>query len=167
MDDTFRFTATGQPYEPETTITVGTAYTVYSDAGIPTDSSLFTWGPGSWNGDYTGETPPEGVKCFQTISYLWAGWGVFHTSGVKDLSSYSNGYLKFWVKSNVSLKVEIEGPQYTSSYQYIASTGGVWQEFALPISSFPGINLTQVYCPFRITSDYPTTFYVDFVRWTH
>ena len=167
MDDTFRFTATGQPYEPETTITVGTAYTVYSDAGIPTDSSLFTWGPGSWNGDYTGETPPEGVKCFQTISYLWAGWGVFHTSGVKDLSSYSSGYLKFWVKSNVSLKVEIEGPQYTSSYQYIASTGGVWQEFALPISSFPGINLTQVYCPFRITSDYPTTFYVDFVRWTH
>ncbi|MFA5338626.1 MAG: beta-galactosidase [Candidatus Omnitrophota bacterium] len=166
MDDTFRFTATGEPYEPETKITVGTAYSVYSDSGIPQGSSIYTWGFGSWNGDYTGETPPEGTKCFQTISTAWAGWGVFHTSGTVDLSTYANGYLKFWVKSSTTLKVEIEAPAGYTYTKYISSSGGSWQEVSIPISDFSGATLSQVYCPFKITAESATTFYIDSIRWS-
>ena len=167
MDDTFRFTATGQPYEPETTISVGTAYSVYSDSGIPQGSSIYTWGYGTWDGNYSGGTPPEGTLCFQTISTWWAGWGVFHTSGTVDLSAYANGYLKFWVKSSTSLTVEIEAPAGNTYTQYIPSSGGSWQEVSIPISNFSGANLTQVYCPLKITAASATTFYVDSVRWSH
>jgi hypothetical protein len=168
LDDTFRFTPDGQPYEPETQITVsgtGGEYVAYSDTGIPLGSEIYTWGIGTFDGNYTGETPPEGTMCFQTVCSSWAGWGVFYPGSSVDLSSYS--YLKFWVKSDITLKVEIEGPQGTKSSQYISSTGSVWQEFVLPISSFTGIDLTQVYSPFMITAESPTTFYVDYVRWTN
>jgi hypothetical protein len=166
MDDTFRFTALGEPYEPETIITVGLAKTFYSDAGIPTGSNIYTWGYGSWNADYTGETPPEGVKCFETVSTSWAGWGIFYSSA-QDFSAYSDGYLRFWVKSDVTLKVEIEDFTGAKATKYIASSGGVWKEYNILLSEFTGIDFTQIKSPFMITTSSATTFYVDFVRWTY
>jgi len=32
--------------------------------------------------------------------FLWAGWGVFKNVGTEDLRAYSNGVLKFWLKSS-------------------------------------------------------------------
>ena len=167
LDDTFRFTPTGEPYEPETPITVGLAFSVYSDAGMPSNTNTFTWGTGSWDGNYTGETPPEGTKSFRTVSTSYAGWGVFKASGTYNLSTYAGGNLKFWVKSASTLKVEIEAPAGTTRTQLIASTGGVWQEVSIPINNFTGANLSQVWCPFKVTAEVPTTFYIDSVRWTH
>ncbi len=166
MDDTFRFTPEGLPYEPETTITVGTVFSVYSDAGVPSDSTVFTWGVGSWDGSFTGETPPEGTECFQTTTIGFAGWGVFKVSGTYDLSSYASGHLKFWVKSTSTLKVEIESPGGITRTKFISSTAGQWQEISIAISSFTGVDPAHVSCPLKITAQTPTTFYVDSVRWT-
>jgi len=174
MDDTFRFTATGQPYEPETTITVGTAYTVFSDAGIPTGTEIYTWqSPFStvyFNANATGITVPEGAKWFNTVintQGAWAGWGVIHLNGTRDLSAYANGYLKFWVNRYYGLKIEIEAPQGRNSVRYLGPSSGGWEEITIPISDFAGIDLTRVYSPFKITAETgPSSFGVDFVRWT-
>ena len=148
----------------------GPFYLVYDDSGIPPDSEVWTWhgGNGTFDGDYTGETPPEGNKCFKTYSANWAGWGLFliypdhHTI---NLSSYS--YLKFWVKTPANLKVEIEAPEGTNQSKYITGYGwdgtNTWQEIIIPASAFT--NLNQVYCPFKITIETSGTFYVDQVRW--
>ncbi len=151
----------------------GRVFPVYGDSGIPFGSEVWTWsdgGSGSFNGDYTGETPPEGSKCFETKTNAgsWAGWGVFlvypshHTV---DLSSYSS--LKFWVKTPADLKVEIEAPEGTTQTKWISNYGwdgtNTWQEITIPAGDFT--NLDQVYCPFKVTIPTSGTFYADYVRW--
>jgi hypothetical protein len=169
-DDTFRIGPDGIGIEPETVIRVpyltsNGVFTAYSDAGIPPGSQVFVWQGGTayFNGDYTGITPPEGTKCFMTTGTSYQGWGVFLST---NMSAYSNGYLKFWVRSSQQLKVDLEGPQYTKSTVYIASTTNTWKEFSLPISSFSGVNLSQMYGLFEVTAESPGTFYIDYVRWS-
>ncbi len=141
-------------------------YRVYNDGGIPANCTNFVWGggPSSYNGDYMGDTPPEGVKCYLTTGSTWVGWGVFKTNTV-DLSLFSNGYLRFWVKSTTNLKVQLEGPQGTQRTKYIPSTDGGWQEFALSATNFAGVNFSQLYGIFMIASDAGASFLVDDVRW--
>ncbi|MFH0880780.1 MAG: LamG-like jellyroll fold domain-containing protein, partial [Lentisphaerota bacterium] len=178
-DDTFRFNRAGLPVEPETVIRSVPAvdtnlFKVYSDAGTPVGSSVFVWSlnnAAQFNGSYTGETPPEGLQSFQTIHTDYAGWGVFATTSVVDMRGYTNGFLKFSIKVNASrtMKVELQGPSGTARSVNIVPTANVWQEFSIPISSFGGINLQQVYGLFSITSPgaLATTYLVDNVRWTH
>ena len=169
-DDTFRHGPDGIGVEPEMTVTVsaaaGNTYTVYSDLGIPSGSSIFTWygSVAYFNGDYTGITPPEGTKCFVTTGNYWQGWGVFRSA--TDMRTYSNGYLKFWARSSTQLKIDLEGPQNTKRTQYIATTTNTWREFSLPITGFSGVVLTNMYGLFEATAEVPTTFYIDNVRWS-
>ena len=170
LDDTFRFTPSGLGFEPETTVSVVSVVngtnTIYADTGIPTGSSIYTWqgGTATFNGDYTGITPPEGSKCFMTTGSYWQGWGVFLAGS--NMKTYSNGYLKFWARSSTQLKIDLEGPSGTKKTKYIASTTNTWKEFSLSITNFSGVVLTNMYGLFEATSESAGTFYIDNVRWT-
>lgn len=169
-DDTFRFRPDGIGFEPETTVTVvsvvNNTNTIYADTGLPSGASIYTWkgGTATFNGDYTGITPPEGTKCFMTTGSSWQGWGVFLAKS--NMKTYSNGYLRFWARSSTQLKIDLEGPQNTKRTKYIASTTNKWKEFSLPISNFSGVVLTNMYGLFEATAESAGTFYIDNVRWT-
>jgi len=170
FDDTYRSDRWGNPVEPEVRVVVsnsaGGEMVVYSDDGMPVGSEVYTWGWGNFDGEYTGENPPEGEKCFRTeCTYSYAGWGVFKQSGSWDMSSYSNGYLRFWLKSWDTVKVEIEDASHTKGTKYVGSTAGAWQEISIPISDFSGVDLSQIYGLFEATIENTGTFYVDYVRW--
>jgi hypothetical protein len=178
-DDTFNYNpATEVAFLPETRVTVrgtGTAptnqFVVYSDAGLPTGCDIFPWGPStSIDGGYTGDNPPEGIYCFRTMSGDYAGWGVFGVGGTRDLRLYTNGYLKFWYKNNRTqqMTIALQGPQGTERSVYITPTAGPWREVTIPVTNFAGINFSQVYCMFAITSPgfQSTSNLIDNIRWT-
>lgn len=180
---------TGTVLAEVTTEVKGPIYLVYSDAGIPKYGSpgaweggeVWTWDgsdwglpPGEFEGNYTGELPPEGTKCYMTKSGSgggnYAGWGLFliypdnHTI---DLSRYTQ--LKFWIKTSANVKVEIEAPKGNTQSKWISNYGwdgtNTWQEIVIPASDFA--NLDQVWSPFKATIvGGDQTFYVDYVRWT-
>jgi hypothetical protein len=157
-------------------------YVVYSDLGIPENAEVWTWSgadwglpAGSFDGNHTGESSPEGVKCFMTKSGSgsgnYAGWGVFlirpsrHTI---DLSGYSE--LRFWVKTPVNLKVEVQDANNRKASRYISSHGwngqNIWQELVLPAACFSSADMRRIFGVFLITAESPDiVFYVDNVRW--
>ena len=171
LDDTFRFDAQGLPFGPETPITVTTVSPgsddtmIYRDLGLPSGCDIWTWGSGTFNGDYLGETPPEGVKCFQTSTPSSAGWGVFDVTDTLDMSRYADGYIKFWLKSPVSAYVQLEGPSGVKAGTTVPSTTNLWKEIVIPISTFAGVDLTRIKGLFIITTYSSSTYYVDDVRW--
>jgi hypothetical protein len=171
-DDTFRFNDKGIGVEPETTIrftapaATGGVFNVYNDGGLPVGAQIFTWqgGAATFNGNNVDATAPEGTMDFLTTGNSWQGWGVFKTN---NMSAYSTGYLKFWVKSATSLEIALEtgsaGPKVT---QVIASTTNTWKQMSMPISGFSGVVLTNVYGLIEVTATVPTTFYIDDVKWS-
>ncbi len=169
-DDTFRYGLDGMPVEPELMIAVspvvGGDYVVYRDAGLPAGFDVSTWAGGAttFDGSYTGGNAPEGAKCFLTACSSWAGWGVIAVTGSVDLTEYRDGFLKFWLRSTATVKVELEQLSGTKATKYIGSTTNVWKEITLPVSDFSAVNLAQIKGLFEITSDTATTFYVDHVR---
>ncbi|OQA29929.1 MAG: Bacillopeptidase F precursor [Verrucomicrobia bacterium ADurb.Bin345] len=165
-DDTFRFSPQGTPVGPETVIWVraatGEQFAGYSDLGIPEPENMayFTWS-GAHDGDYTGIAVPEGDKCWKAdVTGTYAGWGVFHTNGLKDLSGFN--YLKFWVKTEErSLKIQIEAPQsvqwtlYLDQMGWDAANAGLWQEITVPITNFGfATPPTNVYGSFLATLEF-------------
>jgi hypothetical protein len=175
-DDTYRHNTDGIGMEPETLIQVtsgtGTDFRVFSDAGIPPDCDIYTWSGafGIFNGHYVGETPPEGLESYQSVCADYAGWGVMRLTGTMSLAAYTNGYLKFSIKSKTSqaFKVQIEAPQGTQRTVYVTPAAGVWQSFSIAATNFSGANFGQVYSPFLITSPgyQATSNLVDNVRWS-
>lgn len=174
-------------------------YRIYSDAGIPAGSEVWMWDqsdyggpPADFDGDYPDSTAPEGSKSFRVDNLgNYAGWGVFFPSGT-DLSEYFtdsndidviNTYLvKFWVKTPVNLKVEIENLAGVKKIRYLDTIYNVkkwdgtntWQEIWIPIKwfvenpdgSFDVDFLRNLKSPFMITTEASgVTFYVDNVRW--
>jgi hypothetical protein len=150
-------------------------FNIYIDSGIPHGSELYTWqGSGGSFQTIQDQEAPERIAYQKTVSQNWAGWGVFFhdASGdyTKNLSGYAQGYLKFFVKTPVNLKVEIreQGPSGPVRTKYISNYGwngaNQWQEITIPISAFAA-NLTQIYSPFMITAQASATFYVDDARW--
>ena len=83
------------------------------------------------------------------------------------MRTFAGGQIKFYLKSTVDLRFELEGPQNQKAGVVVPSTAGQWQEVAYPISTFTeGVDLSHMYGLFLITStDGPATFYVDDVRW--
>jgi hypothetical protein len=172
-----------------TYLPVPEGYVVYWDPGIPAGSEIWTWdgsqwgmSPATFDGDYTGETPPEGVKCFRTQSGSgvnnYAGWGVFlaaPSDHTVDLSGYSE--LRFWVKVSedacVGLYVQVQqgsrsGPKSNRLCVnlYGWTEANTWQEIRIPRSAFTGVDFTRIFSPFIITIEKgDATFYVDNVRW--
>lgn len=150
-----------------------TTYTlnIYNDSGI-SGNDIWTWSDNNLGSfvDTSDPTAPEGSKSFMTNtnSGSWAGWGVVYTPNKANLSQYSGGYLRFWVKTPVNLKVEIRdttlrGPRYISQYGWNGSN--TWQEITIPLSDFGSIDFTNIELPFMITCETQAVFYVDDVRW--
>ena len=173
LDDTFRFTPEpyGAPVNPEVRVSVYALDDIYTDGGIPVGSDIYTWagdwGSTSFNSTYTNVAGiPEGSQCFYMYSGSWAGWGVFSTPSTRNMSVYSNGYVKFWLKSTQSLKIQLEGPAGTQAQKTVPTTSNAWKEITLSLTNFPGIVLTNMYGLFGMVSDAATTNYVDNVRWT-
>jgi len=139
----------------------------------------------SFYGNYTGEgvDTPEGSKCFRSSVINWSGWGVFYdavtySNGV-DWSEYTNGYLKFWLKTPGSTRVEISDVDgnkqgYPSSFTWYppttnASGDVVWEEKTIPLSHFDQVDFSRLSSPFMGTdpiSNAVFTFLIDDVRWT-
>ena len=173
LDDTFRFTPEpyGAPVNPEVRVSVYALDDIYTDGGIPSGSDIYTWA-GDWSSTsfdstYTNVSGiPEGSQCFFMKSGSWAGWGVFSTPSTRDMSAYSNGYVKFYLKSTQSLKIQLEGPAGTQAQKTVPTTSNAWKEVTLSMTNFPGLVLTNMYGLFGMVADSATTNYVDNVRWT-
>ena len=83
-----------------------------------------------------------------------------------NLTAYSNGYLKFWVKSPTTLKLDLEGPQFTKSTVYLSTTTNNWVAKSIAITNFPGVSLSSMFGLFEITIETAGTFYIDDVKWS-
>ena len=153
-------------------------FNVYNDAGIPRQSEIFTYPDGASFETLSDEESPERVQYFETVTCPeegWAGWGVFFRDEGEpytvDLSNYAEGQLKFFVRTPIDLKVEIQevGPNGPLRTEYISDHGwneqNEWQEISIPIEDFEA-DLDQIYASFMIAAEEPATFHVDYVRWS-
>ena len=141
-------------------------YRVYNDAGLARNAALVTSGDSeaTFNQNYSGQTPPEGGKCFYTATTNGAAWSVVNTNSV-NLRQYTNGVLCFWVKSPEPITIAIEGPADTEATKVLPSTGDEWYQFAIGLTNFTGVDFTQITTLFRAEVSGATTFLVDDVRW--
>jgi len=174
-DDTFRFNDVGIGLEPETMVNMigapvtNNSFTIYSDAGTPPGSAIYTWGvSGGFNGNYVDATAPEGTMTFYCNAPLsYAGWGTFLQT---NLSAYANGYIKFWSKSSTTLKMDLETNPYAKKTVYIPSSTNAWRLNSIAVTNFSqgagALNLTNMYGLFEITVETPSTFYIDDVKWS-
>lgn len=145
--------------------------TIYSDQGTPANTTVFADGAGATHdGNFTGETAPEGAKVWRTQTSIWAFWGVFYNSQ-QDFSAYAGGDLRFWAKTTNCTNVKIEVEQWNgvkpsakplSDY---SCTPNTWQHYRIPVNSF-GATLNSMKSPFMISTNVNATFFVDQVRWT-
>ncbi|MDD2237587.1 MAG: hypothetical protein PHG65_10315, partial [Kiritimatiellae bacterium] len=175
LDDTFCFQPVemGAPIAPETTIEVTSIvdgdFVVYSDAGIPADSDLFTWsgGGGTWDSEFTIWPAAEGVETFYTLNFLsYIGWGIFDTGGV-DLSAYTNGYLKFSLFALDTMKVEIEDMDGHKGTANVGPTSIYWTHYSIPMTNFPAVDFSRIKGMFMITSYDAAEYIVDQIRWSN
>ena len=131
----------------------------------------------SFNGEFTEDSsPPEGTKVFRSYCVYWSGWGVFYTNSTTNLSAYSNGYVKFWLKSYGYSKVEIQslynGQTNTAQGAFYGPTTNaagdvVWNYKVIAVTNFVGVDLEHIRSPFMLTDPtYDRAFYVDDVKWS-
>jgi hypothetical protein len=141
---------------------------LYSDAGIPAWASIYTWqgGTATFNGDFVTNNAPEGSKVFLTAASSWGGWGVFATTGGVDMTEYRDGFIRFWLKSAATIKVDVEQTNGTKFTTYVPTTSNAWKEIAIAVSSMAGLDLRQVKGLIEISTDTAGTYFVDDVRWT-
>ncbi|MFH0879472.1 MAG: hypothetical protein V2A34_07135 [Lentisphaerota bacterium] len=173
LDDTFRFGRDGMPVEPEVPVCitpiVGEDYNVFRDAGIPGGTDIMTWQGGSafFNGAHVTNIAPEGTQVFLVDSASWAGWGVIGTNAM-DMREYRNGFIKFWLKSSLVLKMDVEDWGAVKGTVYIPTTSNLWKQIYVPVSSITaaGVDLANIKGVFEITAEAGTTFLVDEVQWT-
>ena len=112
---------------------------------------------------------------FRSYCVNWSGWGIFYTNTVADMSAYSNGYLKFWLKSSGYTKIELQSvvnnttnTRSGASYNPTTNESGtaVWQYKVIPITNFTGVVLTNIKSPFMATDPvFDNSYSVDYVTW--
>jgi hypothetical protein len=144
--------------------------TIYSDHVIA-GRDVFVWGDQqtSWAGDY-GVAPLEGLKSFRTNSVNWGGWGVFYdpSSTAVDLSAYSAGELRFWLRSNTpNIKVSLEYATHAKATWDLTpfwnpANANQWVLYRIPLS---GVALNNLFSPFQISTEASGTFDVDNVHY--
>jgi len=181
-------------WSPSRTLTIANllSYNIYTDHGLPYlpnpyRSDIYKWsaqGPDGYKLEEieSASEAPEGIKFLEATvpaGNSSAGWGVFFFNRDnpndrygENLSNYANGYLKFWVRTMVDLKVEIQNTAGITKTKYIGNYGWnqnfVWQEISIPIRDFTTdtIFLSNIYSPFSITVQTDgVVFKVDNVRW--
>ncbi|MFH0879848.1 MAG: FG-GAP-like repeat-containing protein, partial [Lentisphaerota bacterium] len=179
LDDTFRFDTWGRPFKPETPIVIGetvrSPYIVYDDAGVCYRGKIYTWGmapAANWDASWSDPQSPEGFKCFraEAASGYGLGWGIFkmynEVVDPADMRQFTNGYLKFWLKSSNAVNVELEGPAGTKWALTFASTTNQWQQKIVAMTNFtPTVNFSNIYSMFSINQPSLGTFFVDHIRW--
>ncbi|WP_179091311.1 Ig-like domain-containing protein [[Flexibacter] sp. ATCC 35208] len=157
-------------------------YGIYSnDAGIATkltfgqDANLYVWNNLT---TISNATPYEGsdVMAFTAAAGNWFGLGV--ANDLRDLSHFTNGYLKFWFKTSYSgsFRFTIIASNASAAIEYAAGEqklglirDGQWHEVTIPVSSLSGIDLTAITQAFTFSGDAPATaadFYIDNVYYT-
>lgn len=155
-------------------------YSVYSDNGLPQNSSLFTGGGISIDATMSTGYTPEGIhyaRSSNTTSSQF--WGI-SLSPVADLSAYS--FLKFDLRlgrtmgSSEILNIRIQDHSTTFSHPLVDGSDGFsrlntqWQEISIPIASFGGVDKHQIVAPFILlvqTVTSPLTFDIDAIRWSN
>ncbi len=138
-----------------------------------------------------GDGAPGDVNKYQRIgddNSSWFGAGIVinkvgEVQNPVNLSSYasSSNSLRFYIRlsrgltDSEKIKVEIEHTSSTKETVYLDANYGFnkdntsWQEITIPLTSFSGVDYTQVLLPFEITAENITshlTFDWDNVRWT-
>ena len=158
------------------------AYFTYSQYGNSYFNGSVTDAPLSpQGGDYIvasiGATPPAQNNTYGGTGMAYIVSTVNAAQVTKDLSSYAGGTLSFWLRSDRTLVVEIQwdngaGGNVSSTGYNVASTGGVWQKIAIPLTSASfgaGVAYNKIKVPFLIripgqeTTD--TIYRIDDVRW--
>jgi len=176
---------------------------VYNDNGIPDKAengeslapiSLSSWGTDKTiENQYADSTAPEGTHSLKLTGRGGLGWSVTlcdsdwaYYHGV-DMSAYSGGSLKFWVKTPVVLKVGIMSmdnlanqqgdppTEWIDNYGWDNTKPDDWQAITIPLDNFVTgywhTDLSQICTLFTVSTTQllaaSTTVYFDNVRWTH
>lgn len=157
-------------------------YGIYTDTAWI--SSKLTFGVDAnlyvWNNLTTiaGATPKEGanVMAYTAAAGNWFGLGVSHD--VRNLSHFSNGYLKFWFKTSyqgmfrftvISTGGQYELPFAAGEQKLGLLRDGQWHQVIIPVNTMTGIDLTNITQGFTFSGDAPATtasFYIDQVYYT-
>jgi len=183
----------------------GAAYGIYSEtvSGVTLDvdsyMGKYAGGGATFNdGDFVDDTSDykegdKSKKATMTVAAAgqYAGWFVqWGLSGspdteTKDMSAYSGGSLKFWVKTPVDLEIGMRsgnvGAGSETSKVLLSSYGSYtddsWHEVSIPISDFTGpspkADLSQIKVLFNVascaasggTGGVAKTFRIDNIRW--
>jgi hypothetical protein len=144
---------------------------VSRDAGVI--GNPFQFGNAGYDPQYPDATAPEGQTVLRLGVNGGGGWGTGN-NGVSDYSGYSD--LRFWLKSNNTIKIEIQHSGSLKSGVDIPSTGGVWKEIVLRLdASGPApkfdtpVNVSNVSNLFLASNytDAGNNFWeFDHIRWT-
>lgn len=158
-------------------------YLVYSEAGLPKDTSLWIW---------CGEDPsgqglcqffserqnncdnPEGSHHLNVPSNSWAGFGMFYTDDQappqntlrEDLSAFAAGEIRFFVRSPThDIEVGFQCDEGTGPFGHVlldvlttygSGPGINWQEIAIPVVDlYSGTDLTT--CLQNVSSSFTST----------
>lgn len=134
------------------------------------DANLYIWNNLS---TISGAAPYEGSQVIGVTAAAgsWFGLGVAHD--VRDLSHFSNGFLKFHFKTAYQGQfrfsiISQNGEQVINFAAGEQKLGlirdGQWHEVTIPVSSLTGVNLTTMTQAFTMSGDAPATaasFYID------
>jgi hypothetical protein len=162
---------------------------IYGDGGlyavpptVYTNLQIFGGSAGTTNLNTSGISgTPEGKTVIsQTVPATLASyWGIINTNTPgsqtvvnKDYSEYLGGSLRFWLRSTSAIQVKIQYSGVTPDpLVNIPSTGDVWQEQVIPLSSLgaSAARLAIVRMPFIFVDNGTAvdhTVYIDHIRWT-
>jgi len=151
---------------------------------LNTDSRLEWWSNISTSADYADKREGKSsLKGTVQADWIWFGCGVMYdqdgapwSAQPKNMSAYSNGSLKFWVKTETDLKVGIKDENGVEKWVLLQDFGiakdNQWRFASIPISgNFSGVDFSKVTYLFMTASVFPwtitanSTFHFDNVRW--
>jgi hypothetical protein len=163
--------------------TVAEEYLVYSDAGLPKDSTIWIWCGEDPSGQglcqffserFNQCANPEGSRHLNTPSNSWAGFGVFYVDDQlppqnslrEDLSSFIGGDIRFWAKSashdfEAGFQCDEGGGPIGHVLLDVLGSYGVgpspdWQEIVIPIADiYSGVDLTT--CLQNVSASFTST----------
>ncbi|MEI8012198.1 MAG: glycoside hydrolase family 2 TIM barrel-domain containing protein, partial [Candidatus Omnitrophota bacterium] len=156
-------------------------FNVYTDAGLirpplnglPAGAVIWAWS-GPTLQEAQDPQSPERLKHMQTTTTRDAGWGVFFNNNTAnytvDLSRFTQGALKFSVKTDVALYVQIKtigGAAYQCALSsYGVTNTGTWQDVVIPLKDFsPSATFTDIHSPFIVNAAGAGHFSIDNIRW--
>jgi len=161
------------------------SFLVFTEEGLPKGSNIFTWCDTPPCDVSTPQecATPEGSHNLRVRTNVWAGLGVFlnidpfNQPQPENLSAYTNGEVRFFVKTSKDLKVEMQckvSGQTQTKTRFLTQHGwnglNAWQEIVIPVASFTTdpVCLAAVTSPFMATVEnlpFFSSFQIDNVRW--